>query len=262
VASPSFDDLLGELRAEYLRDAPARLEAMRHALDALAASPADASALSLLRLGFHAFAGNGRTYGFPQITRFGLEGDVQCASCQRAGPPEVAVLEGWRVLAEAIGRELRAGPSPTRLEAPRGRPPEPRAARILSVDDDPHQGAFLRAVLCAAGYEVRICSDPARFFDEQRAFGPDVVLMDVVLPGTNGYEIARVLHAQAPALPIVFLTTAGEAEEASRAGAAELLRKPVVPSTLVAALERQLAGPLEQGGATAHPLEPPPSRRK
>jgi CheY-like chemotaxis protein len=237
VASPSFDDLLGELRAEYLRAAPERLLSMQSALDTLARDARNLEALAQLRLTFHAWAGNGRTYGFPEVTRLGLEGDVQCAARLREGPPRAAEILGWRTLAEAISRALEAPPTGTRVRAPR-EAAAPCGQRILCMDDDPCQCAFLRAVLCSAGYEVRTCGVPERFLDDQAAFGPDLVVMDIVLPGTNGYELARALRARAPAVPVLFMSTTDPA------AGEEILRKPAEPATLVAAVRRRLA-PLE-----------------
>ena len=237
LASPSFNDLLGELRAEYLRAVPQRLSTMQRALDTLAEDLENAEALTQLRLTFHAWAGNGRTYGFPEVTRLGLEGDVQCAARLREGPPRAAEIVGWRALAEAISRELSAPPVPTRATAPLDA--RPRVGRIFCVDDDPCQCAFLRAVLSSAGYEVRTCVSPERFRDELSAFTPDLVVLDLVLPGTSGYELARALAEKAPAVPVLFMTTTDE----TPAPGQEILRKPAEPATLVAAVRRRLAPP-------------------
>jgi len=211
---------------------------MRRALETLASDPSQARALEDLRFSFHAFAGDGRTYGFPDVTRLGLEGDAQCAARQRAGPPQPAELEGWCVLVDAIEAALRARPTPEPVRVALAAVPAGRAKRVLSVDDGPHQCAFLRAVLASAGYEVRTCVEPARFLDDYRAFGPDLVVMDVVLPGTSGYLLARALHDQAPQVPVVFLTTTGRSEELPES--AELLRKPVAPNALLDAVRRRV----------------------
>jgi CheY-like chemotaxis protein len=247
VAGPSFNELFGELRAEYLRSAPQRLDAMRRALDTLSADAANAAALAQLRLTFHAWAGNGKTYGFPEVTRLGLEGDVQCATRLREGPPRAAEILGWRALAEAISRELLSPAAAPPIRAPQDAA-SPRAGRVFCVDDDPHQCAFLRAVLSSAGYEVRACAVPVRFLDDQSAFGPDLVLMDVVLPGTSGYELARLLHERAPGVPVLFLTTSREPREAPLGATEEILRKPVEPATLLAAVRRRLAAAPQLGG--------------
>jgi diguanylate cyclase (GGDEF)-like protein len=119
--------------------------------------------------------------------------------------------------------------------------------RILSVEDDPQQAAFLRTVLASAGYEFRAVEDPARLESELAAFRPDLVLMDVLLPGVSGYDLVRSLRQDEryATLPVIVLTTQGELDariEAARAGGDEHLVKPVSPalllSTVAARVER------------------------
>jgi diguanylate cyclase (GGDEF)-like protein len=121
------------------------------------------------------------------------------------------------------------------------------APRILSVEDDPDHAAFVKAVLGSGGYEVRICSDPARFEAEAIAFAPDLVLMDINLPGFSGYDLARFLkqNEKYAAVPVVFLTAESRAQsriETIRAGGDDHLVKPVAPaillSTVAARIER------------------------
>ncbi|MEO8431260.1 MAG: response regulator [Acidobacteriota bacterium] len=122
---------------------------------------------------------------------------------------------------------------------------EPR--RILSVEDDPDQAAFLRAVLESAGYVVQVCSDPFAFESDLATFRPDLVLMDSELPGSSGLALARYLRQEEryATLPVIFLTAGAETSlriAALRSGADEHLSKPVAPglllSTVAARLER------------------------
>ena len=119
--------------------------------------------------------------------------------------------------------------------------------RILSVEDDPQQAAFLRTVLTSAGYEFRAVEDPARLESELAAFRPDLVLMDVLLPTVSGYDLVRSLRQDErhATLPVIVLTTQGELDariQAARAGGDEHLVKPVSPalllSTVAARVER------------------------
>jgi diguanylate cyclase (GGDEF)-like protein len=121
------------------------------------------------------------------------------------------------------------------------------APRILSVEDDPQQAAFLRTVLGSAGHELRVVEDPARLESELAAFRPDLVLMDVLLPGVSGFDLVRSLRQDEryATLPVIILTTQGELDariEAARAGGDEHLVKPVSPalllSTVAARVER------------------------
>jgi len=121
------------------------------------------------------------------------------------------------------------------------------APRILSVEDDPDHAAFIKAVLESAGYAVRICSEPARFEAEAIAFTPDLVLMDINLPGFSGYDLVRFLkqNEKYAALPVIFLTAESREKsriETIRAGGDDHLVKPVTPalllSTVAARIER------------------------
>jgi diguanylate cyclase (GGDEF)-like protein len=138
---------------------------------------------------------------------------------------------------EALLRRMQ-----TLLERSRSGP-----ARVLSVEDDSAQAAFVRSVLESGGYAVRVSSHPSALEADLAAFRPDIVLMDVVLPGVNGYDLARLIRQDEryAALPIVFLTTQGELEaqiRSVRAGGDEHLTKPVDPalllSTVAARVER------------------------
>jgi DNA-binding response OmpR family regulator len=129
---------------------------------------------------------------------------------------------------EALSRRLRF-----LLERNRTEP-----ARILSVEEDPDQAAFLRAVLESAGYQVSICDDPKNFEVELARFRPDLVLMDVMLPGVSAYDLARYIHQNEnyAMLPILFLTTQGQTEhrmEAVKAGGDDHLVKPLSPTSLL-----------------------------
>ena len=117
--------------------------------------------------------------------------------------------------------------------------------RILSVEDDPDQAAFIRAFLESAGYQVKTCTDPKNFDSYVSSFNPDLVLLDVMLPGMTGYELARYLRQDErhAALPVVFSTTQGNIEariEAARAGGDDHLVKPVPPALLLSSVSARL----------------------
>jgi len=118
-------------------------------------------------------------------------------------------------------------------------------AKILSVEDDPDQAAFIRAFLESAGYQVRTCTDPRQFESYMSAFNPDLVLLDVMLPGMTGYELARYIRQDEryATLPIIFLTTQAHLEariESAKAGGDEHLVKPVPPALLLSSVATRL----------------------
>jgi diguanylate cyclase (GGDEF)-like protein len=119
------------------------------------------------------------------------------------------------------------------------------AGRVLSVEDDPDQASFLRVVLESAGYEVRICADPRHFETDLVSFRPDLVLMDIILPGFNGYDLVRYIRQDEryATLPVLFLTTEGQIQariEGTRAGGDEHLVKPVPPALLLWAVAARI----------------------
>ncbi len=134
------------------------------------------------------------------------------------------------VRAEALMRRLEHLLERGRTESP----------RVLSVEDDPDQAAFVRAVLESAGYRVRTCADSKNLETELSAFRPDLVLLDIQLPGADGYSVARFIRQQEAhaTLPILFLTTRSQIEsqiESIRAGGDDYLVKPVAPGLLLSA---------------------------
>ena len=113
--------------------------------------------------------------------------------------------------------------------------------RILMVEEDAREASYLSAVLQSGGYEVRSCDDPGHFEGELAAFRPDLVLIDVLLPGVSGYELVRYVRQdeQHATLPILFLTTEAEAEAEianARAGGDGHLGKPILPGLLLSAV--------------------------
>ncbi len=143
------------------------------------------------------------------------------------------------------------------LERGRTEPP-----RVLSVEDDADQAAFVRSVMESAGYRVRVCPDARNLEADLDAFRPDLVLLDIHLPGTaGGFAVARCIRQQEAhaALPILFLTTKSELSsqiESIRSGADDYLVKPVAPGLLLSAaaarIERArfLKNLLERDGLT------------
>jgi diguanylate cyclase (GGDEF)-like protein len=118
--------------------------------------------------------------------------------------------------------------------------------RILSVEEDAGDAAFVREVLEAAGYDVRACGDASHFAADAASFRPDLVLLETAFAGeTTGYELARYLRQEEgnATLPIVFLSARGGPDDriaAIRAGGDDLLAKPVSPALLLATVAARI----------------------
>ena len=107
---------------------------------------------------------------------------------------------------------------------------------ILVVDDDPHTLRSVRDALTGAGYAVRVTAEPGEIAALVRAEKPQLVLLDLMLPGTGGIE----LMAEVPVLsdlPVIFISGYGRDETIARAfeaGAADFIVKPFSPTELTA----------------------------
>ncbi|MEW5764510.1 MAG: response regulator [Acidobacteriota bacterium] len=119
------------------------------------------------------------------------------------------------------------------------------SGRVLAVEDDPSQAAFLETTLKAGGYQVRMVTEPMAFEREIHAFRPELILMDVLLPGVSGYDLVRFLRQEEgfSTVPVVFLTTEGRRRAQIRgaeAGGDDYLVKPVTPEDLLTTVKSRL----------------------
>jgi two-component system OmpR family response regulator len=90
---------------------------------------------------------------------------------------------------------------------------DPPSARILVVDDEPNIAELLSAALSFEGYHVGVASTGAEAIEQVRAFRPNLVMLDVMLPDFDGTEVCRRLRNQGEQMPIVFLTARDATQE-------------------------------------------------
>jgi two-component system OmpR family response regulator len=128
---------------------------------------------------------------------------------------------------------------------PQSRTGQPgRPARILVVDDEPTLAELLTMALSYEGWEVRSAADGATALRLAAEFGPDAVLLDVMLPDLDGVEVLRRLRTDLPDLPVLLLTARDSTEDRAaglRAGADGYVTKPFSLEHLVARV-RALVG--------------------
>lgn len=131
-------------------------------------------------------------------------------------------------------------PAPRLLQAvsqvlDRGRGVE---GRILAVDDDPQVLATLEALLCPKGITLSVLDDPEPFWDTLERYLPDLVILDVDMPGVSGIDLSAVIRSDPrwEALPVLFLTGYTDAATIQRvfsAGGDDFVAKPIVGPELV-----------------------------
>ncbi|HLS48360.1 MAG TPA: MtrAB system response regulator MtrA [Actinomycetaceae bacterium] len=115
-------------------------------------------------------------------------------------------------------------------------------ARILVVDDDTALSEMIGIVLQGEGFETVMCADGAQAVDAFRTHEPDLVLLDLMLPGLDGIEVCRRIRAES-GVPIVMLTAKSDTIDVVaglEAGADDYIPKPFKPKELVARVRARL----------------------
>jgi diguanylate cyclase (GGDEF)-like protein len=112
-----------------------------------------------------------------------------------------------------------------------------RVGRILLIDDSLLVQRLVCARLTDEGYEVHVCSDGDEGIRQAHSLNPDVILLDVQMPGADGFEICRRLKSdpETASIPILFLTAQAETRDKVRGldlGALDYVSKPFDPVEL------------------------------
>jgi len=125
-------------------------------------------------------------------------------------------------------------------------------SRILIAEDEPRLSSFLVKGLRAAGYTTTVCEDGVRAADLARGSEFDLMILDIGLPGQDGFAVLRALHARKERLPVLVLTARDEVEDMVTGldlGADDYVTKPFVFDELLARVRARL----RQAGAGEQP---------
>ena len=148
---------------------------------------------------------------------------------------------------------------------------------ILIVDDSTVNIRILQSILEKSGYDTIIAMDGAECIEKSKRSGPDLVLLDITMPGMSGIEVCKVLRQdrQTKDIPIIFVTASmddGLLLDAFESGGIDYVRKPINRVELLARIksvltqkrlverlfkEEKLRGVLEIAGAVCHELNQP-----
>ena len=140
---------------------------------------------------------------------------------------------------DVLVRQLRDQPAIAAPRQPDGRPD------ILAVDDDPHIRALLTQEFTEAGYRLRTAANGREALAEVRRKRPDLVILDVMMPEINGFDVAAVLKndPQTMDIPIIILSIVEDRTRGFRLGVDRYLSKPID----MAALFKEVGALLELG---------------
>ena len=126
--------------------------------------------------------------------------------------------------------------------------------KILVVDDDPAINEMLTIVLEAEGFRTASVQDGAEAVDTFPSFDPDLILLDLMLPGVNGIDICREIRRTSP-VPIVMLTAKTDTVDVVlglESGADDYITKPFKPKELVARIRARLRRTDDQASDVLH----------
>lgn len=237
---------LSELTAVFVRELQGRSMSVRAAYARLTDRPLDEAALTVLRDFFHTIAGTARSVGMAElgavcsiaqrIAGWVMAGAVPIDKARPAFADALTVIEG--VL---NGQAERPAFPPPDVVAPKlvVSPATQGLERVLIIDDDLTSARLIDGVLRRAGFVSSYCCKPELALSTIHGELPDLIILDVVMPVFDGFELCRKVRAH-PALqltPIIFVTGSDDVAERVRgleAGGNDYIAKPFESEELVA----------------------------
>lgn len=117
--------------------------------------------------------------------------------------------------------------------------------KILVIEDNEQNLYLVRFILEQSGYEVAAAPDGQSGIETAASLRPDLILLDIQLPGMDGYAVARKLRqnpelANTPILAVTSYAMPGDREKTMEAGCTGYIEKPIDPDTFVTQVEKHL----------------------
>jgi diguanylate cyclase (GGDEF)-like protein len=252
-------DAAFELKLAFLKELEIAYRQAREAQDRLLGARGDPKAIQDLKSFFHRIAGTAHAVDFTEL-------GYLCAICERTAElTEAGVLPVEKIVstfadalaavahvldAHGAGKVDRPLPRQSRVP-PVGllQPGETGEERVLSkilvIDDDPFSANLIDGCLRNAGFMSSYCCQPEQALNIIGSELPDLIILDVVMPGLDGFDLCRRVRTH-PALqftPVIFVTRKGDLEQRVRGlevGGNDYIAKPFEPQELVARVRSHL----------------------
>lgn len=109
-------------------------------------------------------------------------------------------------------------------------------SKVLIVDDSPETTRLLRTILLPEKFRVAICNEARQALKAMAQERPDLVILDICMPGIDGWELCRQIREKGYTMPILVLTVLGEAQDVERTyrcGASAHMSKPFAVGDLL-----------------------------
>ncbi len=118
--------------------------------------------------------------------------------------------------------------------------------RVLVIEDEPNISEALRFILKREGWRVEVSADGTAMLGQMQADPPDLLILDLMLPGLSGFDILKSLRAldMTRDLPVLMLTAKGQGAdraEAERLGVTRFMTKPFANADVIAAVREMTA---------------------
>jgi CheY-like chemotaxis protein len=238
-------EAMAQLSRLFLEQLPARLAEIDANLHALA-KDWQAPELEIAHRGAHGLAGSAGLFGFDAISdrAHGLEVRLKVLLRDNRAPAP----HEWQSIMTAFA-QLQADAKTPAMTGQHAMPMPPQPGliaaapaqdpyRVVLIDDDRSSLQLQALILRSVGLLVATESDPLRMMQAIDAFQPDVLLLDMYMPGCTGPELAALLRARDSyrCLPILFLSAEDDAQkqhDALEMGGDDFLHKPILPKSLI-----------------------------
>lgn len=118
-----------------------------------------------------------------------------------------------------------------------------KSLKVFYIEDEPALGKIVADTLTSQGYEVLWETDGTKVISHFEEYLPDICVLDIMLPGIDGYSLCRTIRGMYPILPVIFLTAKTETSDLVKgfeAGGTDYIRKPFSIEELIIRIENQI----------------------